>query len=96
MHNVNVSQTDLIQICSRDGYQACQPDFNYQEESLEIGDLDGDGSHELISYYTSFVETSEARSMVMKNSNKWHLTSVVKVIRLESELPKLFVSSTKK
>lgn len=97
-HNVNVSQTDIVQICAREPIDTqvplpmCQPDLEYQEKSLMIADLDGDQSHELISYYSTFVAPE---SYSPKNTNPydiWRLTSVVRVIRLETELPKLFVS----
>jgi hypothetical protein len=97
-HNVNVSQMDIVQICVRGPVDTntplplCQPDLEYQEKSLMIADLDGDQSHELISYYSTFVAPE---SYSPKNANpydNWRLVSVVKVIRLESELPKLFVS----
>lgn len=96
MHNVNVSQTDIVQICVRGTVNgqiptpACQPDLEYQEKSLMIADLDGDQSHELISYYSTFVAPESYSS---NPHETWHLTSVVKVIRLESELPKLFIST---
>ncbi|RVE48067.1 hypothetical protein evm_007254 [Chilo suppressalis] len=97
-HNVNVSQTDIVQICVRGQIDTtsplpmCQPDLEYQDQSLMIADLDGDQSHELISYYSTFVAPE---SYTPKNSNpydNWRLTSIVRVIRLESELPKLFVA----
>ncbi|KAI5651946.1 hypothetical protein NE865_00283 [Phthorimaea operculella] len=97
-HNVNVSQTDIVQICVRGPIDThaplpiCQPDLEYQEKSLMIADLDGDQSHELISYYSTFVAPE---SYSPKNSNpydNWRLTSMVRVIRLETELPKLFVT----
>ncbi|KPJ02058.1 hypothetical protein RR46_09870 [Papilio xuthus] len=70
----------------------CQPDLEYQEQSLKIADLDGDRSNEIISYYSTFIAPE---SYTPKNSNpydNWELTSVVRVIRLESELPKLFMT----
>lgn len=97
-HNVNVSQTDIVQICvpgqidTNAPLPICQPDLEYQEQSLMIADLDGDQSHELISYYSTFIAPE---SYNPKNSNpydNWRLTSIVRVIRLESELPKLFVA----
>lgn len=97
IHNVNVSQTDIIQICVREPINnlpipSCQPDLEYQEQSLKIADLDGDRSHELISYYSTFIAPE---SYTPKSSNpydNWRLTSIVRVIRLESELPKLFIT----
>lgn len=99
MHNVNVSQTDVIQICVRgveEGEMStpiCQPDLDYQERSLVIADLDGDQSHELISYYSTFVAPESYSPNKINPYEQWKLISVVKVIRLESELPKLFIST---
>lgn len=94
--HVNVSQTDIVQICVRGSIDSgtplptCQPDLEYQEKSLVIADLDGDQSHELISYYSTFLPPE---SYSPKKSNVyWRLTSIVRVIRLESEIPKLFVA----
>lgn len=72
----------------------CQPDLEYQEQSLMIADLDGDDSHELISYYSTFVapESYNTKNMNLNLYKSWKLTSVVRVIRLESELPKLFIA----
>lgn len=100
-HNVNVSQTDIVQLCVRGPLESttpqpvCQPDLSYQEKSLMIADLDGDQSHELISYHSTFVapETYTPKKDNSESYDNWHLTSVVRVIRLESELPKLFVAT---
>lgn len=98
-HHVNVSQTDIVQICARgpiDTHVAlpvCQPDLEYQEKSLMIADLDGDQSHELISYYSTFVAPESYTPKKPNPYDSWRLTSIVRVIRLESELPKLFVSN---
>lgn len=97
-HNVNVSQTDLVQICLRGPVDKnsqlplCQPDLEYQEQSLMIADLDSDHSHELISYYSTFAAPESNNAKNSNPNDSWHLTSVVRVIRLESELPKLFVA----
>lgn len=97
-HNVNVSQTDIVQICVRGTIDPhaplpiCQPDLEYQEQSLMIADLDGDQSHELISYYSTFVPPDSYTPKKSNPYDSWRLTSIVRVIRLESELPKLFVA----
>lgn len=97
-HNVNISQTDIVQICVRGPIDnqtpvpQCQPDLEYQEKSLMIADLDGDSSHELISYYSTFVAPEPYSPKNSNPYNSWSLTSLVRVIRLESELPKLFIN----
>ncbi|XP_055529801.1 uncharacterized protein LOC129721360 [Wyeomyia smithii] len=86
----NTSQSNVIQFCRENVKDAsdvvCQPDLNYQENSLLIADLDDDGSQELVSYYSTFVktepETGERSSMKLK--------TFVQLLRLESELPKLY------
>lgn len=49
----NTSQSNIVQFCRSDskGNEMCQPDLNYQENSVLIADLDRDGSQELVSYY---------------------------------------------
>lgn len=98
-HNVNISQTDIVQICVRGPIDSptplpqCQPDLEYQEQSLMIADLDGDQSHELISYYSTFIASESYTPKGATNPYTiWSLTSLVRVIRLESELPKLFIT----
>ncbi|CAK1547035.1 unnamed protein product [Leptosia nina] len=98
--HANVSQTDILQICVRGQINAnaplptCQPDLEYQERSLTIADLDGDQSHELISYYSTFVPPETYSNKKPDPYDNWHLTSTVRVIRLETELPKLFVAES--
>lgn len=87
-HIVNVSQTDITQFCSRNSRPVCQPDMESQRNSLLIADLDSDGSQELISYISTFVSPDE--ETFGYEGGSWHLRSVVKVVRLETELPKLF------
>ncbi|CAG9584528.1 unnamed protein product [Danaus chrysippus] len=95
---VNVSQTDIIQICVRGKTNSsaplpiCQPDLDYQERSLMIADLDGDQSHKLITYYTTFIPPDNFTPKRSNLNHHWRLTSIVRVIRLETELPKLFAS----
>jgi hypothetical protein len=82
----NTSQSNVIQFCRDIGSeQVCQPDLNYQENSLLIADLDKDGSQELVSYYSTFVKNVD-------NDGKlgWKLKTFVQLLRLEAELTKLF------
>ncbi|XP_058461691.1 uncharacterized protein LOC131436791 [Malaya genurostris] len=86
----NTSQSNVIQFCRESMKDPsdviCQPDLNYQENSLLIADLDEDGSQELVSYYSTFVkaepEAGERSGMKLK--------TFVQLLRLESELPKLY------
>lgn len=80
----NTSQRNIIQFCRSDSKctEICQPDLNYQENSVLIADLDQDGSQELVSFYSTFVENEN-------EVNKWKLMTYVQLLRLESELPKL-------
>lgn len=85
----NTSQNNIIQFCSIENNNTanekivCQPDLNYQENSVLIADLDQDGSQELVSYYSTFTDVENER-------NKWKLMTYVQLLRLESELPKLY------
>lgn len=81
----NTSQSNIVQFCRND---VCQPDLNYQENSVLIADLDQDGSQELVSYYSTFVENEN-------EVNKWKLMTYVQLLRLESELPKLYAVDEK-
>lgn len=87
---INASETNVTQLCfSNVGSieSNCQPDVLNQEYSLLISDLDRDGSQELISYSSTFILKD------MFESSPWHLLSTIRVLRLESELPKLFNSN---
>lgn len=88
----NTSQSNIVQLC-RDGGDdggeiSCQPDLNYQENSVLIADLDADGSQELVTYYSTFVNTGDDTKM------EWKLNTYVQLLRLEAELPKLYVLPT--
>ncbi|XP_053676107.1 uncharacterized protein LOC128726329 isoform X2 [Anopheles nili] len=100
----NTSQSNVIQFCREavngDTTEAlCQPDLNYQENSLLIADLDDDGSQELVSYYSTFVKTAtnEADGMGagvgVGPGATMKLKTYVQLLRLESELPKLYSPS---
>ncbi|XP_055621017.1 uncharacterized protein LOC129765154 [Toxorhynchites rutilus septentrionalis] len=86
----NTSQSNVIQFCRENVKDSsdiiCQPDLNYQENSLMIADLDNDGSQELVSYYSTFIK---AESEVGERSGM-KLKTFVQLLRLESELPKLY------
>ncbi|XP_055323046.1 uncharacterized protein LOC129578447 [Sitodiplosis mosellana] len=85
----NTSQSNIVQFCRNDGRnEVCQPDLNYQENSVLIADLDQDGSQELVSYYSTFVEDESEAS-------KWKLSTYVQLLRLQSELPKLYAVGEK-
>lgn len=86
----NTSQSNIVQFCRSDETSggkavACQPDLNYQENSVLIADLDQDGSQELVTYYTTFVNEGDDTKM------DWKLVTYVQLLRLEAELPKLYV-----
>uniref|UniRef100_A0A182KBR3 FAM234A/B beta-propeller domain-containing protein n=1 Tax=Anopheles christyi TaxID=43041 RepID=A0A182KBR3_9DIPT len=100
----NTSQSNVIQFCREtlngEPDVLCQPDLNYQENSLLIADLDDDGSQELVSYYSTFVKTatSEADGMGAGGVGvgpgaTMKLKTYVQLLRLESELPKLYTPS---
>lgn len=83
IHVINASLSEINQICfARIEEYICQPDIKSQEKSISVGDLDQDGSQELISYSSSYV--------IKEDSLNWMLVSSIKVIRLEAELPKLY------
>lgn len=81
----NTSQSNIIQFCrnNSDSEVICQPDLNNQENSLLIADLDQDGSQELVSYYSTFVNQNEEKK-------DWKLVTYVNLLRLEAELPSLY------
>lgn len=86
----NTSQSNIVQLCRLDDKknEICQPDLNYQENSVLIADLDKDGSQELVSYYSTFVEDEN-------DHTKWKLMTYVQLLRLEAELPKLYAIDNK-
>ncbi|XP_058122218.1 uncharacterized protein LOC131281944 [Anopheles ziemanni] len=102
----NTSQSNVIQFCREPiggggdpAEELCQPDLNYQENSLLIADLDDDGSQELVSYYSTFVKsaTGDADGMGagvgVGPGATMKLKTYVQLLRLESELPKLYAPS---
>lgn len=98
----NASQINIAQFCQRttgqkdkssekknDNDSICQPDLSYQENSVLITDIDGDGSKELVSYYSTFINENIHSDDI--TSDKWKLKTYVQLFKLESELPKLYV-----
>ncbi|XP_073847562.1 uncharacterized protein [Musca autumnalis] len=80
----NTSQSNIVQFCRNDRKAVvCQPDLNNQENSMLIADLDQDGSQELVSYMSTFVQASEG-------SQDWRLVTYVRLLRLQSELPAFY------
>lgn len=55
--------------------------------SVLLTDLDQDGSHELISFSTTYLNYKDR---ILPSKETWKLVSKVRLIRLESELPKLY------
>lgn len=86
-HIVNASQTDIIQLCLG---TMCQPELDFQSESLLIVDLDQDGCQELISYLVTYKADEENALANLSSGSHWKLQTKVRVIRLEAELPKLY------
>ncbi|KAF5278867.1 hypothetical protein FQR65_LT03556 [Abscondita terminalis] len=83
-HVINASLNEITQLCFFNNFrQQCQPSLENQNNSLLITDLDKDGSQELVSYSSTFVQKDEPKE-------NWQLVSNMKVIRLEAELPKLY------
>ncbi|XP_055603605.1 uncharacterized protein LOC129751876 [Uranotaenia lowii] len=91
----NTSQSNVIQFCKENLKDPtdtiCQPDLNYQENSLLIADLDDDRSQELVSFYSTFVKADPGEAAGLGRSGI-RLKTFVQLLRLESELPKLYNS----
>lgn len=91
IHVINASITELAQLCYQivgtDEYE-CQPDVQ-THDSIFIGDIDDNGSQDIINYSSSFVENYSSND----TSDVWTLTSSIQIFHLESELPKLFSSA---
>lgn len=91
----NTSQSTITQFCQRSNFSLknsdddfmCQPDMNYQENSLLITDIDDDGSKELVSYFSTFQNDENSEHIFTDN---WKLKTNVFFFKLESELPKLY------
>ncbi|XP_037934484.1 uncharacterized protein LOC119668883 [Teleopsis dalmanni] len=82
-HIENTSQSDIVQFCYDRKELVCQPDLNNQENSMLIADLDQDNSQELVSYMSTFVQSST-------EPQTWNLVTYVRLLRLQSELPAFF------
>lgn len=84
----NTSQSNIIQFCQGEQTEIeCQPDLNYQENSLMIADLDQDGSQELVSFYSTYTYNGDNDT---NDSSNWQLITYLQLLRLEAELPKLY------
>lgn len=84
----NTSQSNIVQFCRNDRAEVvCQPDLNNQENSMLIADLDQDGSEELVSYTSTFVQSADPQD--------WRLLSYVRLLRLQSELPLFYADEIK-
>jgi hypothetical protein len=96
----NASQSNIVQFCQRTVNQkdksgekksesdsVCQPDLNYQENSILITDIDGDGSKELVSYYSTFIAENPSADVA---GYRWKLKTFIQLFKLETELPKLY------
>ncbi|EDV95810.1 uncharacterized protein LOC6558832 [Drosophila grimshawi] len=87
----NTSQSNIVQFCRSDHNNEnseemiCQPDLTNQENSMLIADLDQDGSQELVSYMSTFVQDN-----VDDPASDWKLVSYVRLLRLQSELPAFY------
>lgn len=88
IHVINASETDITQLCyavpGTDQLE-CQPDVEYHD-SVFVGDVDGEGSQDIINYSSSYVQNSTVNGL----RNEWTLMSSIQIFHLESELPKLF------
>lgn len=94
MRTENASQSNIAQFCQRtlvtkdkksDVDSICQPDLNYQENSVLITDIDGDGTKELVSFYSTFVNDNGDAV-----GDRWKLKTFIQLFKLEKELPKFY------
>jgi hypothetical protein len=93
----NASQSNIVQFCQRTvnlsqkdkekSESICQPDLSYQENSILITDIDGDGSKELVSFYSTFINENNSGDVV---NDRWKLKTYIQLFKLETELPKLY------
>lgn len=96
----NASQSNIVQFCQRtvgqkdksgekrtENDSICQPELSYQENSVLITDIDGDGSKELVSYYSTFINENHSDDVV---GDRWKLKTFIQLFKLETELPKLY------
>lgn len=93
----NTSQSSIVQFCQQtvppkdkkdEDDSICQPDLNYQENSVLITDIDGDGSKEIVTYHSTFVNENSGEDIT---TDRWKLKTFIQLFKLESELPKLYV-----
>lgn len=91
---VNASHFEIIQLCQDS--KICQPDVRSQSKSLLLTDLDQDGFQELISYTTTYKNRNDDDGGGGEvRPETWKLQSKIRVVRLESELPKLYDGLTR-
>ncbi|XP_070503834.1 uncharacterized protein [Chironomus tepperi] len=86
----NTSQSNIVQFCQNpidSSETICQPDIKYQDNSLIIADIDNDGSKELVSFYSTFIDDNHEDNII---NSRWKLKSFVQLFKLETELPKLY------
>lgn len=92
----NASQSHIVQFCQvsqkdkgaeKKTESICQPDLSYQENSVLITDIDGDGSQELVSYFSTFINENHSGDVT---SDSWKLKTFIQLFKLETELPKLY------
>lgn len=107
----NASQSNIVQFCQRttaqkdkksDNESICQPDLSYQENSVLITDIDGDGSQVrwlvlvkihgnnpkiLLQELVSFYSTFMNEE---DGADRWKLKTFIQLFKLETELPKLY------
>ncbi|ALC43548.1 CG3618 [Drosophila busckii] len=78
----NTSQSNIVQFC-RTGTKElfCLPDLHNQQDSMVLADLDQDHDLELVTYTSTFAQDNN------DPAEDWKLTTYVRLLRLESELP---------
>lgn len=76
----NISHNNVVQFCrnEQNSVITCQPSLANQANSVNIVDIDQDGSQELISFTSSFVQNSEEST-----PEDWRLVTYVRLLRLQ-------------
>ncbi|VVD04494.1 unnamed protein product [Leptidea sinapis] len=77
LHLINYRHISIGHVNLNSPAPNCQPDLEYQERSLTIADLDGDKSHELISYYSTF-DPPDLYTKKSNPYNHWRLLSIAR------------------
>lgn len=90
----NISHSNVVQFCrnERNAVLTCQPSLANQANSVVIVDIDQDGSQELISFTSSFVQAPhEGEEAVAQD---WRLVTYVRLLRIQfSDLSNLLVKA---